>query len=215
MRPEILNPLFAEVEALKGVGPGIAKALAKLGLTRAIDLAYHLPTGTIDRVRAPACRAGAARAHRHARRDAGRSPRRIGQGAAAHLRARRRRQHADPDLLQQPGWAKKQLPLGEKRTVVGKLEPMGDEWQIVHPEVLEPAKARRGGAARAGLWADRRHLQQAHARAGAGGARARAGAARMDRAVATGPRALAGLALGAGRSPFRSRCNNRPQAAGL
>ena len=54
MRPDILNPLFAEVEALKGVGPGIAKALARLGLTRALDLAYHLPTGTIDRVRAPA-----------------------------------------------------------------------------------------------------------------------------------------------------------------
>ncbi|MFL6779043.1 MAG: ATP-dependent DNA helicase RecG, partial [Sphingomicrobium sp.] len=54
MRPELLNPLFAEVEALKGVGPGIAKALARLDLTRAIDLAYHLPTGTIERVRAPA-----------------------------------------------------------------------------------------------------------------------------------------------------------------
>ena len=54
MRPDVLNPLFAEAEALKGVGPGIAKALARLDLTRAIDLAYHLPTGTIDRVRAPA-----------------------------------------------------------------------------------------------------------------------------------------------------------------
>ena len=57
MRPEILHPLFAEVEALKGVGPSIAKALARLGLTRAIDLAYHLPTGTIDRVRAPSASA--------------------------------------------------------------------------------------------------------------------------------------------------------------
>jgi len=54
MRPEILNPLFAEVEALKGVGPANAKSLARLGLTRAIDLAFHLPTGTIERIRAPA-----------------------------------------------------------------------------------------------------------------------------------------------------------------
>ena len=68
MRPDVLNPLFAEVEALKGVGPGIAKGLAKLGLTRAIDLAYHLPTGTIERVRAPARQRGAARADRGARR---------------------------------------------------------------------------------------------------------------------------------------------------
>ena len=54
MRPDVLNPLFAEVEALKGVGPNIAKALARLDLTRAIDLAYHLPTGVIERVRGPA-----------------------------------------------------------------------------------------------------------------------------------------------------------------
>ena len=34
MRPDILNPLFAEVTALKGVGPGLAKPLDKLGLQR-------------------------------------------------------------------------------------------------------------------------------------------------------------------------------------
>jgi ATP-dependent DNA helicase RecG len=45
MRPEILNPLFTEVEALKGVGPQVAKLLKKLDLTRVVDLIYHLPTG--------------------------------------------------------------------------------------------------------------------------------------------------------------------------
>ena len=139
MRPEILNPLFAEVEALKGVGPSIAKALARLGLTRAIDLAYHLPTGTIDRVRAPS--ASAALLGRivilevtpfDLRAGAGKSPLRIFA--------------ADSDantitltFFNNPAWAKKQLPLGEKRVVVGKLDAWGDEWQIVHPEVLEPA----------------------------------------------------------------------------
>ena len=57
MRPEILNPLFTEVEALKGVGPQVAKQLKKLGITRAVDLLYHLPTGAIERVRAPAASA--------------------------------------------------------------------------------------------------------------------------------------------------------------
>ena len=38
MRPELLNPLFAEVESLKGVGPGLTRQLAKLGITRAADL---------------------------------------------------------------------------------------------------------------------------------------------------------------------------------
>src|SRR4051812_3150352 len=57
MRPEILNPLFAEVEVLKGVGPQVAKQLKKLGLTRVIDVLYHLPTGSIERVHASAASA--------------------------------------------------------------------------------------------------------------------------------------------------------------
>ena len=39
-----------------------------------------------------------------------------------------------------PGWAKRSLPIGQKRTVSGKLEAYGDEWQIIHPEVSEPDK---------------------------------------------------------------------------
>ena len=54
MRPEILNPLFAEVEVLKGVGPQVSKQLKKLDLTRVVDVLYHLPTGAIERIRAPA-----------------------------------------------------------------------------------------------------------------------------------------------------------------
>ena len=42
-----------------------------------------------------------------------------------------------------PGWAKKQLPMGEKRTVSGKLEAYGDEWQIIHPEVPSPGRGRQ------------------------------------------------------------------------
>ncbi|HWC55955.1 MAG TPA: hypothetical protein VG434_03185, partial [Sphingomicrobium sp.] len=57
MRPEILNPLFTEVEALKGVGPQVAKLLKKLGIERVIDLLYHLPSGSIERIKAPAANA--------------------------------------------------------------------------------------------------------------------------------------------------------------
>ena len=39
-----------------------------------------------------------------------------------------------------PGWAKRSLPMGQTRTVSGKLEAYGDEWQIIHPEVSEPGK---------------------------------------------------------------------------
>ena len=51
MRPELLNPLFAEIEALKGVGPSLAKPLAKLGISRVVDLLFHLPTGMVERRR--------------------------------------------------------------------------------------------------------------------------------------------------------------------
>ena len=140
MRPEILSPFFAEVEALKGVGPGIAKSLARLNLTRAIDLAYHLPTGTIDRVRAPA--ASAALIGRIVVLDVRPVDVRAGSGKAP-LRIYAR--DGDDNTLtltffNNPAWAKKQLPLNQPRTVVGKLDSWGNEWQIVHPEVLEPGK---------------------------------------------------------------------------
>lgn len=141
MRPELLNPLFAEVETLKGVGPGIAKSLARLDLSRAVDLIYHLPTGTIERVRAAAV--NQAMLGRivvvdvvpfEVRSGAGRAPLRIfatdNDGNAITL-----------TFFNNPAWAKKQLPLGEKKTVVGKLDAWGQEWQIVHPEVLDPSKA--------------------------------------------------------------------------
>lgn len=139
MRPEILNPLFAEVEALKGVGPAIAKSLARLGVERAIDLAYHLPTGTIERTAVAV--ASAAMLGRivivevkafDVRSGAGRGPTRIfaadNDGNVITL-----------TFFNNPGWAKKQLPLGEARVVSGRLDAWGDEWQIVHPDIVEPA----------------------------------------------------------------------------
>src|SRR4029079_13670449 len=141
MRPEILNSLFTEVEALKGVGPQLAKLLKKLGISRVVDLLYHLPTGAIERVRAPA--ASAALLGRNVILDlkpfeyresrSGRGPMRVfasdSDGNTISL-----------IYFNNPGWAKRSLPIGQVRTVSGKLEAYGDEWQIIHPEVAEPGK---------------------------------------------------------------------------
>jgi ATP-dependent DNA helicase RecG len=141
MRPEILNPLFAEVEALKGVGPQVAKMLKKLGIERVVDLLYHLPTGSIERIKANAATAallGRNVIHELTPFDtresrSGRGPSRIfatdSDGNAISL-----------VYFNNPGWAKRTLPKGEKRIVSGKLEQYGDEWQIIHPEVAEPGK---------------------------------------------------------------------------
>jgi len=141
MRPEILNPLFTEAEALKGVGPQVAKLLKKLKLERIVDLVYHVPTGAIERVRAPG--ASPVLLGRNVILDvkpfetrenrSGRGPTRVyaldGEGNTITL-----------VYFNNPGWAKRSLPVGEMRTVSGKLEAYGDEWQIIHPEVSEPGQ---------------------------------------------------------------------------
>src|SRR5262249_57854739 len=57
MRPSLLNPLFAAVTTLTGVGPHLEKLYRRLfgreQPARVIDLLFHLPTGAIDRRRRP------------------------------------------------------------------------------------------------------------------------------------------------------------------
>jgi ATP-dependent DNA helicase RecG len=141
MRPEILNPLFAEVEVLKGVGPQVAKLLKRLDLTRVVDVLYHLPTGAIERVRAPA--ASAALLGRNVILDV--TPFETRESRSGRGPMRIFASDADGNTISliyfnNPSWAKRSLPLGQKRTVSGKLEAYGDEWQIIHPEVTEPGK---------------------------------------------------------------------------
>ncbi len=139
MRPQILNPLFAEVTALKGVGPGLARPLERLGLNRVVDVAFHLPTGFVDRIARDelmASDAGRTIAitltpvdHRM---SAGRGPIRVhatdAQGNYVSL----------VYFGGNSGWVKKLLPLGELRRVSGKLETYGQDLQIVHPDYVLP-----------------------------------------------------------------------------
>ncbi len=135
MRPDILNPIFAEVEALKGVGPGFARPLERLNLKRVVDVLFHLPTGMIERRRI-AKLDDAASGEMVAleltpvdyKQSGARGPFRIhavdGQGDYVSL----------VYFGGHPGYAKKLLPLGEPRFVSGKLELYGQERQIVHPD---------------------------------------------------------------------------------
>ena len=138
MRPAILNPIFAEMEALKGVGPQLAKPLKKLGLARAVDALFHLPTGSIFRRQVSALH-----------------PSDVGSAVIVELKAVDYRQGGrGPFRVEaldregnsvslvyfggQPGWARKLLPLGEMRIVSGKLDAYGDRLQIVHPDHVLP-----------------------------------------------------------------------------
>ncbi|CAA9516891.1 MAG: RecG [uncultured Sphingomonadaceae bacterium] len=141
MRPSLLNPLFAEVEVLRGVGAANARPLHRLGLTRVVDLLFHLPVTWIDRVRVEQLDAS----------DAGRmviatvTPVDYRQGGP---RGPFRVHATDADgnyvsltFFRNPAFARKQLPLGEPRVVVGKLETYGQELQIVHPDGIYPPGA--------------------------------------------------------------------------
>ena len=58
MRPTVLNPLFASLSALPGIGPKLEKLFGRLigrdgEPPRVIDLLFHLPTGFVDRRNQP------------------------------------------------------------------------------------------------------------------------------------------------------------------
>jgi ATP-dependent DNA helicase RecG len=58
MRPNILNPLFAPLSALAGIGPKLEKLFGRLtgrenDPPRIVDLLFHLPTGFVDRRNQP------------------------------------------------------------------------------------------------------------------------------------------------------------------
>src|ERR1044071_6370266 len=62
MRPDVLNPLFAALTSLPGIGPKVEKLYQRLlsrdGPPRILDLLFHLPTGSIDRRARPKLRDG-------------------------------------------------------------------------------------------------------------------------------------------------------------
>jgi ATP-dependent DNA helicase RecG len=58
MRPAVLNPLFAPLSALPGIGPKLEKLFARLigrddEKPRIVDLLFHLPSGLVDRRNRP------------------------------------------------------------------------------------------------------------------------------------------------------------------
>lgn len=140
MRPEILNPLFAETASLKGVGTALSRPLKRLGLERVVDIIFHLPVTTIERKTVSWLNpADAGRiinimlTPTDYRSGGARSPFRVhavdasGEGISLVYFGKAQ------------GWARKLLPIGKPRLVSGKLETYGEQLQMVHPDhVLEP-----------------------------------------------------------------------------
>jgi len=142
MRPDRLNPLFVAADSLKGVGPGLARPLEKLGLTRVKDFAYHLPDRFVER-RAVANLDDASVGENivvaltpvEHRSSSGRGPFRVlAQDAIGNICAISYFGRASYS-------AKKLLPVGEQRWVAGRLEQYGQMLQMVHPDHVEADSA--------------------------------------------------------------------------
>ena len=147
MRPDRLNPLFVETQSLKGVGPNFARPLDRLSLTRVKDLVYHLPERFVQRrsvVDLDEASVGEnvviALTPTEYRSSPGRGPLRIlasdGPGNICALTY----------FGRNGGWAKKQLPLGEKKWIAGRLDQYGQMLQIVHPDHVSDAASDLLGA---------------------------------------------------------------------
>jgi len=154
MRPALLNPLFASVTSLPGVGPKQDKLLRYLlgrdETPRLVDLLLHLPSQVIDRRARPKIRDAApgtvvtleVTVNRH------RPP-------PPHNRRAPYLVYASDDtgdvvltfFRAQPGFVEKLLPVGTKRFVSGTLQFYDGMPQIVHPDrvVDEAAFAKLSG----------------------------------------------------------------------
>ncbi|HEY7844675.1 MAG TPA: ATP-dependent DNA helicase RecG [Bradyrhizobium sp.] len=154
MRPALLNPLFAPVTSLPGVGPKQDKLLRYLldrdETPRLVDLLLHLPSQVIDRRARPKIRDAAQGTvvtlevtvdrHRPPPPHNRRAPYLVyasddtGDVVLTYFRA-------------QPGYVEKLLPIGSKRYVSGTLQMYDGIPQIVHPDrvVDEAAFAQLSG----------------------------------------------------------------------
>jgi ATP-dependent DNA helicase RecG len=141
MRPLLLNPLFAPVTGLPGVGPKQDKLfrylLGREEPPRLIDLLLHLPSNVIDRRSRPKIREAVPGTvvtlevtidrHRPAPPRKSRAPYLVyahddtGDVILTYFRA-------------QPGYVEKLLPVGAKRYVSGILQMFDGVPQIVHPD---------------------------------------------------------------------------------
>ncbi|WP_062202598.1 ATP-dependent DNA helicase RecG [Aureimonas sp. AU12] len=150
MRPSILDPLFASVSTLNGVGPKVSALLAGLVApagaedgARVRDLLFHLPSGVIDRRRREEIATAPegvlvtleVRVDRYVMpsREARSQPARVmaqdatGEIALTYFRA-------------QPQWLEKLLPIGETLLVSGKVDWFNGRPSMIHPDFVGSAE---------------------------------------------------------------------------
>lgn len=135
MRPNILYPLFASIESLKGVGTKYSKLINKLCGEKIIDILFHLPINIVDRTyNEPLINAkdgkiwtGVVTITEHIPPQTKKHPYRIYcTDGTAELVLVFFKVYTDS--------IEKNYPLGGKRAISGKLEYFNGMWQMSHPD---------------------------------------------------------------------------------
>ena len=142
-RPEILFPLFSELETLKGLGPKSAKNFVALGVERPKDLLFLLPHSGIDRKPVASLRDVTLPAVVTVEVEVGGHfpPKSRGRPYRVMVRDPKLEFmlvffHAKADYLQAL------LPTGQRRVVSGRVELFDGVAQMTHPDhVLRPDEA--------------------------------------------------------------------------
>ena len=141
MRPLTLNPLFAALTSLSGVGPRLELLYARLldrEAPRVVDLLFHLPSGVVDRRARPKLNevqagqivtvAVTVDEHQPVPRNRPRAPYRIITSDDTGQTLTLTFFNAHEDYL------RKLLPEGEMRYVSGTAEVYDNMLQMVHPD---------------------------------------------------------------------------------
>jgi ATP-dependent DNA helicase RecG len=153
MRPPALAPLFAPARSLGGVGPKIEGLLNKLvaprhasAHARVIDLLWHLPQGVIDRSATPSI--AEARIGEIATLEVTVAEHRPGGGRRGRMRAPYKVLVEDAsgalELIYfnaDPAYLRRQLPVGSRRLISGKVEAYDGWLQMPHPDHVVPVEA--------------------------------------------------------------------------
>ncbi|MGD0434320.1 MAG: ATP-dependent DNA helicase RecG [Acetobacteraceae bacterium] len=133
-----LSPIFAPLTSLRGIGPAVAKLIARAaGGERVIDLLFHLPESYLDRSARPTIRAAqagtvatlAVEVVRHERPAHSRQPWRIVVRDAT----------GTAELVFFRFTREAQMPPGALLVVSGKVELFNGRVTIAHPEHVVPA----------------------------------------------------------------------------
>lgn len=149
MRPELLNPLFAEITVLDGVGPRIAGLLRRVvpfdpgsRPLRVADLMFVLPHSVIDRRSRP----GVAHAPDGAivtlelTVDRHQPPARGRRNQPYHVHARDETGEIALTFFHaRPEWLERSMPPGARIVVSGRMQWFNGRPSMVHPDHVVPA----------------------------------------------------------------------------